>query len=179
MIHESYYWKKPLLDSAKYLEELRVNKKNQERSCIAVEKALFTGFYAIRKLLDTYKVTDKAKAKSFVLKWFPLKANKPGDYLNWHRISEHYDLKSSASETRDIRFICDQFIHSFIFIQVFTKARKISGFFISSDRARYKKLYFIELRQVLSAFRIIGRDDPRKMHFVRDPQNGQFDCAVS
>jgi hypothetical protein len=178
MIHESFYWKQPLLKTAKWLAGLHIEDKTRERSFVRVEKELFIGFYAIRKLLDTYKVTDKTKAKSFNLKWSPLKGQKPGDYFNWHRIDEHYDLSERHTETRNIRFLCDQFIHSFVFIPAFTSRGKLSGFYLSSDRARHKRLYFVEIKQVLSAFQTVGQDNPREMRATRDPKTGQFECAV-
>src|SRR5271156_6916227 len=110
MIHDSHRWKEPLLSNARWLETVTLSKRNWEPSLARAEKELFIGFYAIRKLLDTFKVSDKTKKKTFELKWFPL--TKTVDYMNWHRIDEHFDLKSARVETRNIRFLCDQFVHS-------------------------------------------------------------------
>jgi hypothetical protein len=82
MIHESYYWKQPLLKAADWHEGLRITEKNSERTLVRVEREIFVGFYGIRKLLDTFAVSDKIKAKIFDLKWFPIL--KSVDYLNWH-----------------------------------------------------------------------------------------------
>ena len=78
------------------------------------------------------------------------------------------------TETRNIRFLCDQFIHSFIFVPDITRRARVAGFYFSSDWARLKKLYFVQLRQVLSAFRTIGRKYPSEVRLTRNPATGQF-----
>ncbi|MBX9917599.1 MAG: hypothetical protein K2Y07_10250, partial [Nitrosomonas sp.] len=116
MIHESEYWKTPLLRAAAWLEKLRINEESAERSLVRVEKEIFIGFYSVRKLLDTFKVSDKTKAMTFELQWFP--CIRKVDYFNAHRIDTLFDLNKINKETRDVQFLCNQFIHSFIFVPV-------------------------------------------------------------
>lgn len=176
MIDDSYPWKKSLLNAATWLDRLRMDEKNASRSLVRIEKELFIGFYAIRKLLDTFKVTDKTKAKTFDLKWSP--RIRTVDYLNWHRIDKNFDLKTKRSETRSIRFLCDQFVHSYVFVIQLGRGGRLSGVYVSSDRARDAKLYFVGLRQLLSAFRAVATDDPMRVSATRNGQTGQFEFIV-
>lgn len=176
MIHESHYWKTPLLRTATWLEKLRIDEESAERALVKVEKELFFGFYAVRKLLDTFKLSDKTRGMNFELKWSP--CIKQVDYCNAHRIDELFDLAKTNKETRDIRFLCNQFVHSYIFVPVEGEHGELLGFYICSDRARHEKLYFIEIQQVVSVFRIIGRDYPVESAFTRNQKTGQWEGKV-
>jgi hypothetical protein len=176
MIDDSYPWKKSLLSAAIWLDKTRLDQRNSSRSFVRVEKELFIGFYAIRKLFDTLTVTDKTKAKTFKLKWSP--RIRTVDCLNWQHIDKNFDLKTTRSETRNIRFICDQFVHSYVFVIKLGREGRLSGVYVSSDRARHAKLYFIAIRQLLSAFRTVARDDPMRLDGTRDKQTGQFEFIV-
>jgi len=177
MVLDSYPWKKSLLSTATWLDKVRLDERNWSRSLVRVEKELFLGFYAIRKLLDTFSVTDKTKAKTFELKWSP--RIRTVDYLNWHRIDKNFDLKTTRTETRDIRFLCNQFVHSYVFVIKIGSKGRLSGVYISSDKARHAKLYFVGIRQMLLAFRIVATDDPTRSHATRNEQTGQFEFIVT
>ena len=176
MIHESEYWKTPLLRAATWLEKLRITEGSAERSLVRVEKELFFGFYAVRKLLDTFEVSDRTKTMIFELKWFPCVGRV--DYFNAHRIDELFNLNKINKETRDVQFLCNQFIHSFIFVPVEGEQAQLLGFYICSDRTRHEKLYFIEIQQVLSIFRTVGRDYPTSAIMKRDPNTGQWEGKI-
>ena len=157
MIHESLYWKAPLLRSANWLEHLRFDEKTEERALVRFERELFIGFYSIRKLLETFKLSVSTKSLVFHLQWSP--CIKMVDYFNAHRIDELFDLQAIKSEDRDLAFLCNQFIHSYV----------------SSDRTRHEKLYIVELNQVIHAFRTVGRDYPREQHLRRNAKTNQWE----
>jgi hypothetical protein len=76
MIHESVHCKWLLLKSADWLGNLQTTNRTRESTFAIVERVLLVGFYATRKLLDTFSVSDKVRAN---LKYFPVK--KPADYF--------------------------------------------------------------------------------------------------
>ena len=173
MIHESLYWKAPLLRSANWLEHLRFDEKTEERALVRVERELFIGFYSIRKLLETFKLSVSTKSLVFHLQWSP--CIKMVDYFNAHRIDELFDLLAIKSEDRDLAFLCNQFIHSYVFVPVHHKACTLAGVYVSSDRTRHAKLYFVELNQVIHAFRTVGRDYKRELHLRRNAKTNQWE----
>ncbi len=62
MIYESRYWKEPLIESAAVLEDFAQQQiELSEEDATKIEKEIFIGFYAIRKLMDTVKITDSTK----------------------------------------------------------------------------------------------------------------------
>lgn len=176
MIQESRYWKVPLVRAAKWLERARVEDETAERILARIERELFIGFYAIRKLLDTFKVSPNTRNMSFLLSWSP--CVKMVDYMNAYRIDEFFDLNIVQSEERDLEFLCNQFIHSYVFAPAQNEDGSLAGIYVSSDRARSSKLYFVELSHVLSAFRTVGKDYPTSQHMRRNEKTHQWEEFV-
>jgi hypothetical protein len=129
MIWESSFWKEPLLGSANWLRKVRLTDRTTEKTFVRMEKELFLGFYSIRKLLDAKKVSTATETITFEMTWYP--NTKHVDYLNRQRIDELYDLNKANTETRDLRFLCNQFIHSYVFSPV-VDSQRIKGFYLSS-----------------------------------------------
>jgi hypothetical protein len=175
MIWESEYWKTPLLKSSKYLRGVRLTESTTERTFVRIEKEVFIGFYSVRKLLDTYKISDDTKKLSFDLIWY--KNKKPIHYMNWYEIGKMYDLKNVNRETRNIRFVCNQFIHSYIFVPKENNHR-LDGFFVASDKERNKKCYYIELENVLSIFRAVGKNYPANFSYSYNNKTGEYDYST-
>ncbi len=113
MIWESCYWKDPLLEAAAWLKDLKLDDETPEETFVRIEKELFFGFYSIRKLFDTLHVSDSTKDFEFKLKWYP--NMEPVDHMNHHKIDKLYDLEATDEETKNIRFVCNQIVHSFVF----------------------------------------------------------------
>lgn len=178
MIQESRYWKMPLLRAATWLERVRLSDDDSaERSLVRIERELFMGFYGIRKLLETFTVSLETKSLQFQLQWSP--CVKLVDHQNAHRIDELFDLAQSQTEHRDLGFLCNQFIHSFVFVVAQNEDGSFAGAFISSDRSRHQKVYFVEVAQILLAFRTVGRDYPNSLHLRRNEETHQWEQVPS
>jgi hypothetical protein len=173
MIWESHYWKEPLLKSASWLRRVRVKETSGEKLFVRLEKELLLGFYSVRKLLDTVKLSDSTKAKNYQVMWF--KNSSPVDFLNWHCIDRIFDLGKTNQETRNIRFICDRFIHSYVFLPDF-EDEKFNGVYIASDSDKLKKLYFISADIIVAIFRLVGRDHPSHSKSIRNPETGEMEA---
>ncbi|WP_152484018.1 hypothetical protein [Halomonas sp. THAF5a] len=174
MIYESSYWKEPLLKAATWLRRVRLGENIRESTLVQVEEELFIGFYSVRKLLETVKVSDSTKKERFELIWHPNK--KPVDWLNHHIVEDHYDLAKSNQEFRDIGFVCNLFIHSYVFSLV--GENKIEGVFVASDKTKNQKVYYVPIEVVLSVFRLVGRDYPSRVEFTRNAETGEFEAKA-
>jgi hypothetical protein len=178
MIHESKYWKQPLLRAATWLERASLVDDDDQREKLfaKIEREVFVGFYAIRKLLPTFKLSLATKRLKFELVRFTAKvpASKI-DYFNRHEIDDFYDLDRSDSEEKDLRFICNLIVHSYVFIIEVGEHRSIAGFYVSSDQSTAMgKLYFLGRDQVVQAFRMVGRDYPKNLRLERDQDTDQW-----
>ena len=163
MIWESSYWKEPLLKSALWLEKINLSENTQEHIFVRIEKELFIGFYSIRKLLETVKLTDATKSKKYELEWNP-NIEEP-NHFNWHNIDRLYNLNQSSKESRDIGFICNLFIHSYVFI--ISGQNKLDGVYISTDKLKEEKVYFVSLENILSIYRLVGRDYSSAAEYIK------------
>jgi len=173
MICESHYWKEPLLTSARWLSGLRLSENTRESTYVKLEKELMLGFYSVRKLIETIKISDSTKKIKFEVQWY--KNTKRVNWLNHVFIDEKYDLTKSHSEQRDIEFICNLFVHSYVF--VVSGDGKLEGVYVSTDRQKNQKVYFVPLKVILKIFRIVGRDYPSRSIFTRK-QNGDLVATV-
>lgn len=174
MIHESEDWKKPLLRTARWLEVTRVKEGSQGRVFAEAEREIFVSFYAVRKLIDTYKISEETKKLNFQLPYHPVVAGKTVDYLNRHRILESYDTTKACTETRDITFIANQVIHSYVFEFATDDNGGIDGVFVASDTSRHQRLYYYSMVLMLSIFRAVGLDNVSEQHLIRDAKTGQW-----
>ncbi len=150
-----------------------MNEAHFERDSARIERELFIGFYSIRKLFDTFKVSFDTRRKVYSLVWSP-RIGRP-DYFNWYRIEEHFDLGTRNEETRDLVFLCNQFVHSFIFTVAVDENNAFAGVFVASDRVRNDKLYFVAASQIFLAFRTVGRDYPVRQHMSRNERTGEWE----
>tara|TARA_R110000850_G_scaffold104787_3_gene215488 strand:+ start:1265 stop:1798 length:534 start_codon:yes stop_codon:yes gene_type:complete len=176
LIWESYYWKQPLLESAKRLQKLSELCSFEDAEMVRLEKDIFIGFFSIRKLMDTFKISDATKSHEILIHWFP--NIKKVDYLNNHRIDDLYDLDNRNSENRTLRFICDQIVHSYVFVPLDNEHDGLDGFYIASDRTKNSRVYFLSIQDVISIFTLVGNDYPSSSRFVRDAETGEFKAKV-
>ena len=177
MIHESKYWKQPLLRAATWISKLTIQDNEAgERALVRVEREIFVGFYAIRKLLETFKVSSSTKELKIQLKAFKANPERSADYFNKTNIDELFDLDHPSQEQRDIGFLCNQIVHSYIFLIATQECGAIEGFFVASDSMRFKKLYFVEIEQVVSAFKTVGKDYPSSMKLRRNEATDQWEA---
>jgi hypothetical protein len=118
MIWEPSLWKSDLLRKARDLRIRKTQTRWPEASLANLEKSLMVGFYSVRKLIEADKVATSIKRETIALIEYPATGKKVTK-LNWHRVEELYDLNKPKTVTRNALFICNQFVHSFVFLTVF------------------------------------------------------------
>lgn len=172
MISESHYWKTDLLRLAAGLKKRTKQRSWSEASEARCEQAIMLGFYSIRKLIESAKLTHTIPEKEVDI--FSYKATgEPVHLLNTSRIDELYDLDSPEPGTVSVPFLCNQIIHSFIFLMVFDDKRALAGIFVSSDRERLNVLRFVAIDSIIEIFELVGNDDANFV-IASKCENGQW-----
>ena len=172
MIWESEDWKKPLLQMAKRLAFLKKAEDLTEKQLAQIERDIFIGFDSVRKLLESItKLTDATKALQIQVSWYPNLS--PVTWRNNHRLEILYDFGKPHQETRDLRFICGRIIHSFIFAPYVGDEGGLDGIMFTSDIDRNKRLYAMEIDDVITVFKCVGNDYPSDVHWHMDAQTGE------
>ncbi|WGI74537.1 hypothetical protein QC756_01330 [Sinorhizobium meliloti] len=168
MIWESQPWKDGLLADADAVEILRLE---DDASYVAFQKALFLTGFALRKLLEAKKLTDRvANVDVNCTKYPPLDTTRIPDLMNWHRLDEFYDFTKPHRTTAKLSFFSNQLIHSFIFSAVVTSEEdtRAAGFYVTTDFDRAKFLYQYDAAEITKVMRLVGRDHVVHSEWVRN-----------
>lgn len=174
MITESYYWKKPLLAGAKVIRKYMDAGDISDAQFARIEREIFIGFYAIRKLLEAAgKVSAETRAMKISLKKYKKRADQPiVDWYNRSEFWELYDLDKPAQELRDLLYVAHRMVHSFIFI--LSGGDDGHGAFFTSDRDKDNCLNFISTDEIVRVFEVVGQDYPSGLHVWRDEATGEM-----
>lgn len=179
MITESYYWKKPLLTGAKFIQKYMDADEISDAQFARIEREIFIGFYSIRKLLEaTAKVGEQTRDMKVALKWFPKKAGQPiVDWYNRNEFWELYNLEQPTQETRDLLYVAHRIVHSFIFS--LSGDDDGHGAFFTSDRDKEFRLNFLSTYEMVRIFETVGNDYPSGFKAWRDPDTGEMKWSVA
>lgn len=169
MIWDSQPWKASLIKDADELSVLRLNYEGDDVEAeIAFEKTVFVAGFAIRKLLEAKKLTQRVENLDVKChKSRLIDPKKIPDHMNWHRPDEFYDHKTERKANVKLWFFVNQLIHSFIFALIvdLDKDEQVHGFFVATDKDRGKFLYRYEIGELIRVMKIVGNDEvvPSKM----------------
>jgi hypothetical protein len=179
MISESWYWKRPLIETAQRLTLLKSVADVSEEQLVQFEKDILIGFYSIRKLFETpTKVTDAIKETKFDLNWYPNKGEKV-TWRNSHKLDELYDFEPGGREMRDAWFICGRVIHSFILVPLFAELGGIEAILFTSDTDKDKRLYSLHIDRVIELFTSVGSDFPKHIQWRKDSETDEETTIVN
>jgi len=173
MISESGYWKNDLLRQAKFLRKKAAQKRWTESTFVRVEQSIMMGFYAIRKLIEARKISDSNIKRKIQIKSYSW-SGKLVTWINLHRVDMLYDFSNPTLVEKDMVFICNQFIHSYIFMTSFNRSDKLAGILFNSDKERNKALYYIKIKQIVNVFELVGNDYPVFMRSYYDPKKQDY-----
>lgn len=178
MISESHYWKGPLLTGAKVIRKIMGKMDASEAEFARVEREIFIGFYAIRKLLEaTGKLSSETHLLKLSLTRYKKREGKPTcDWYNRQHIFQLYDLDSPTQENLDLIYVAHRMVHSFIFDLAYYDNHH--GAFFTSDRDKDKVLNFVRTEEIVRAFETVGNDYPSRFVAWRDEMTGEMKWNV-
>lgn len=166
MISDSLYWKDELLKLSQKVGLRLTQRRWNQRSLFAVEKEVFIGFYSIRKLIESKKVSSSASGKNYKVREFP--RNSKFDISLVDDPSKEFDFTKYKQIDISIADMCNQFIHSYYFLPVIPDGTALIGFFICSDYQRKKSIYFINVLDVIDIYKTVGKDFPISYHIRKN-----------
>lgn len=175
MIHESSYWKNYLLKLASTLERRLIQTRWGDKNLFVVEREIFLGFYAIRKLIESKKISDSVTLRKHKLKEFPYSGNP--ESLFTHMSESEYDLTGGEEAYLTTVELCNQFIHSHHFLPFLPDGKHLIGFFFCSDRKRTSGIYLITIFDVVDLYRSVGSNYPTAMRREQLP-NGKHIISI-
>lgn len=178
MIFESEPWRDELVRLASRLEKRYTQKRWNERSLYLLEREIFLGAFAARKLIESRKVSDQISKSPVQIARYPA-GSEAITFLKQHNFAKLYDLYANEKESLTYRDICNQCIHSSIFAPFIPFGKALVGVFVSSDRSKSKKLYYIPSVRLIEMFRSIGTDSPYACVVIYDEKKGDYIVEVN
>jgi hypothetical protein len=173
MISESFYWKLDLLKQAASLRKRSEQRRWPEASVARCEQTIMLGFYSIRKLIESVKLTDVVSNTSVPVRSYT-STGRTVHLLNCHRIDELYDLDKSQKKTFSLPYLCNQVMHSYEFSLLFNEDRSLAGMLLASDRQRSKELLQVSVESIIRIFERVGRDDATVVSLKFDKAKGDY-----
>lgn len=171
MFYESHYPKEDLAKIANELESFSNRFLLYDSWCYELEKKCFIWFYFIRKLLESqYKITDSIKEQkiqviSYRFIW-KMKLYQP----SWG--SDEYDYEHPTIEILSIRDMSHQFIHSQLFFWA-KEWKWLGSVYVTSDYSLYKKIFEVNIKDIITIFRLVSVDYITSTQATRDPDTGK------
>lgn len=138
-----------------------------------LEREIFFAFYSIRKLIEAKKLSDYLVKVKIMLQSFKTMAL-PVTRFNRERVDELYDFQNPSSESIDLKNLCNQFIHSYIFVPCFESFNKLDGIMFCSDHTRRHKVFRLEIADLIETLKIVGSDYPSSGHYSFDEKLGDY-----
>ena len=170
MIWDSAPWKDELQRSAERLSRVERQKRLTQKALFLVEREIIIGCYVIRKLIEAHKVSDSTKKLTCKAQCF--RNRRPVNYSNWHRLDQLYDIKRGTAGFVEVGTMCNQVIHSYVFLMGENEEEE-RGIFLASDRSRNQEVTFVQLKEIIRVFRTVGQDYPSEVHWTWDPNTGK------
>jgi hypothetical protein len=172
MIWESSYWKDDLLKAASDLRRRRKQKRWVEASFARLEQRIMLGFYGVRKLLESRKISDRLRHRSVPLDEF-IPTGKTITPLNRIAIDEIYKIDASCAMKKSLKFVCHQIIHSYVFTLGFNEEGYLEDLFFASDHQKDQGMFCIKIDEIVSIFEEVGSNDPVYFSMTRGQQGGR------
>lgn len=73
-----------------------------------------------------------------------------------------------------LSFICNQIVHSYVFVVALGATGGLRGLFFSSDFYRQRGVYYMEISDVIKLLLEIGSDYPRSGRSTFDAKTGDW-----
>lgn len=138
MIEQTKYWRTFLLKTANNLESRYRQKRWDARSYFSLEKEVFLGFFAIRKLKESNLINQSLISSNYVVCSYPKSSTPLSIMKDPDHFLNGYDLSKGTECQLSLKYICEQFIHSFYFSPFIPDNRKLIGFYFCSDWQKIK-----------------------------------------
>jgi hypothetical protein len=167
MIWESRYWKDDLLKAASYLRQKREQKRWLPVSLARLEQRIVLGFYGIRKLQESRKISDRFRHRPVLLNEF-YPTGKMIKYYRRDELDEIYKMGSPRMTKKPLNFVCNQIIHSYVFTPGLNEDAYLEDLYFASERQKNKSMFGIKIDEIASIFEEVGNNYPTYFYWHYD-----------
>ncbi len=173
---ESWHWKEHLRNVSKSISGHWSQKRWSEKLMVNTEKDVIVGFFIIRKLAELNKLTDQQKEMKYQINC--CKAVREVNSKNVLGFHDVYDVDTMSKKTKNLIFICNQFIHSRVVYLLRGGNRKWDSIWVCSDYEMKDMIYRVSVDTVAQIFRDVVEDEVTVLQSKYNPERGDFDTHV-
>jgi hypothetical protein len=170
---DSVIWKGKLKQDLRSLEKRLDQKRWSYRSFVLFERELILIFFAIRRLIESGKITDRIAQKQYSCNTYP-NLGKIVDELSKYDLDEGFDFEAEEEKTLSLRFLTNQFVHAYVIYPDFSEDGEVIGVLLCSDWEKHNSLIQVKTEAVISIIKDVVNDEIHSMHIERDPKTGEF-----
>lgn len=166
MIFDSAPWKAQLAKDAAEIEAAAAKRASAKRSLV-IERNVFVGAYAIRKLSEAFRLSSSFLNEPVAVKFYP--AIREGYLPIRHPDYERYfamDRPEQRTLTR--QRLVNVLIHSAVFVEVLGPRGRCEGLLVASDQTVKRGVYELALAEFTSLLRLAAGEFPTVMVMEAD-----------
>jgi hypothetical protein len=143
VIDDSIPWKDELVKSADRLEAKTKQTRWTDRTGYLIERDFILSAYAMRKLIQSHKVSDKLRQHQFPVVRYDLIGNPPDPRFT-DDIADSYDFENGRRRALSVLELCHEILHSFVFAFCCGESADLfDGAYVSSDRDKNEFVYLV------------------------------------
>ncbi len=159
---ESSYYKNDLLKYSDSFSRRKIKQSSRSDSLQKAEKYFFVGFYFVRKLIETIKITDSCKKISAEIIRYKINPEFEINNFSRYKAFDYIDEKNSITFKIDVKQICDKVIHSYLNLILCNDNNGLEGFLLTTDKYKNTDIWLIPVDSIIYIFQTFGNNYPRK-----------------
>ena len=168
MIFNTYYWQRELERLALILRRHMAQRRWVAASDASVEKSVMLGFYALRKMLESFNPAVNCP-NHIKLTTFPRGPGKLSPIV-FPAVSDAFVLTKPRITSMAILDVCNEIIHSHFFSLWVDPFQALQGVFFASDRKKDERVCRLDVQKIVELFEGVARSRaPVSLsHFVQE-----------
>lgn len=179
MIYESYIYKDELKKMVNRMKKRLTQKRWTDHSLFLFEKDIFIAFYIIRKMIEAKtKISTKTTSmKVNLVQYMP--TGKSPSVINDSSIDDLYAMNKPHKVTKDLTFLCNQIIHSYIFCPCIDIQPQNLYVLFNSFYERTKGLYHLSVADLILVLQRVSSDNPAFVKMKYNPEERDYEVWSS
>ncbi|WP_460576590.1 hypothetical protein [Flavobacterium koreense] len=150
--------------------------------------------------MEANKLTNKIGSTKFTLKMYQNNGTKV-TRINNHRFDENYNFENFKIIKRDLKFLINQFVHSYVFVPVISVVdektlklmenkeltedelaeiyedgeREVTGILVNTDTNKNENLFEIDINSIIEIFKIVGKCNVTRIEMKYNTKKEDYD----
>ena len=167
VIDDSIPWRDELVKVADRLEAKTKQKRWTDRTGYLIERDFMVSAYAMRKLTESNKVSDRLSQRQIPVRRFDLRGIPPDPPFPAD-IADSYDFENGRRRTLSVMNLCHEIAHSFVFTFCCGETTDLfDGIYVSADRHKNRYVYLVLASDFIALCYDIGAEEVCSESWVR------------